>query len=191
MFKYAAGLMMALGMTGMIALTGCGGGEGTSGAGGAGSGTTTTGSANPTTGSGNPTTGTGGASTLSCNDICAKVSAAGCLEAPDCAAFCAAASGDCRACIAKSAAICNPVECTAVCMGGATSGGSTSGGSDCTANGMACMFDADCSNKGTCNSATTHCFDPNAVCLGTPCGFDSDCAIGEKCNSATLTCVMN
>jgi hypothetical protein len=53
------------------------------------------------------------------------------------------------------------------------------------------MFDADCSNKGTCNSATTHCFDPNAVCLGTPCGFDSDCAIGEKCNSATLTCVMN
>lgn len=188
MFKCAIGLITALGMTGMMVLAGCGGGDGTSGAGGTGSGNTTAGSGNTTAGSGNTSTGAGGASAPSCNDICGKVSAAGCSEAPSCPSFCAAVSSDCRACIAKSAVICNPVECTAICMGGSTS---TGGGSDCTADGMPCMFNADCSNNGTCNSATTRCFDPTAVCLGTPCSFNSDCADGEKCNSATMKCVTN
>lgn len=182
MFKRTMGLVTIMGTAGMMAFAGCGGSESSSGAGGS------TGSSGSGATAGSGSTGTGTAAPT-CADICGKVTATGCEGATECPPFCAAASPNCRVCLFKSVAICNPVECLALCMGSATT--STGGGTDCTASGMACMFNADCPNGGTCNSATKRCFDPAGMCIGTPCMFDADCATLEKCNSVTMTCVAS
>ncbi|MFN0246802.1 MAG: hypothetical protein ACKV2T_07820 [Kofleriaceae bacterium] len=57
------------------------------------------------------------------------------------------------------------------------------------ASGIACDFDADCSNGTKCNSATGQCVGENAYCVGLPCRFDADCPNGEKCNGAEGACV--
>jgi hypothetical protein len=57
------------------------------------------------------------------------------------------------------------------------------------ASGVACQFDADCSNGLTCNSATEQCMSETAYCVGLPCQFDADCPNGHTCNSAEDKCI--
>lgn len=57
------------------------------------------------------------------------------------------------------------------------------------ASGIACDFDADCSNGTKCNGETGQCVGENAYCVGLPCRFDADCPSGETCNGAEGACV--
>ena len=62
-------------------------------------------------------------------------------------------------------------------------------GNPACASGIACEFDADCSNGSKCNSATEQCMSETAYCIGLPCKFDADCPDDQKCNGAEGACV--
>lgn len=156
------------------------------GSGPAAGGSTSSGGGTGGTGGSTSGGGTGGSSSgaaPSCTVVCEMVASKGCPDAADCASECPAVSEACRACVAKSANICDPQDCLQACSGGGP------GDVDCTAAGDACKFNSDCSDGGKCNSATQRCFDGIASCIGTACSFDADCGDDEKCNSATNKCV--